>query len=696
MNESTEQPGGLPGSLYAAFAVILLALVLVAALAGGESEPTPSPAAITPEEAEELPEARVDPIPFDGRSPRQLESEEERVLVELARPALAERTDVAELNADEQREYVASLEDEVASLTSALEARGLVLRDVVTFERAWHGFAATAKAADLPRLATLGVRTRPVRRFYPALSEPVPVRRAPEPRTPAEDAPSVALLAGGVPGTTRGFDAVERDDDPSPGKDPRNPRRTEASGRALGTLLTSRGVRVVPIRVSALRAGTGLSGVEEFARTDELLDGLEHAVDPDGDGATTDAVPVALVGVSAPYAGFQDAPEAAAITGAGRLGTLVVGPAGHEGRAAGAYGTLGSPGAAATVAVGALSSDTAVPRAELAIDDVKIPAALLGGAPPRRVLPTSAPVDSSDPAVLGRPGGTPLAGRLAIVRAAANPGAQAAGAAAAGAGAVLLADPRPGHTLPAIPIGRLGVPVLGVTGGAAESMLAAKPGTRVRVEAAEPSSRREGESFGGGGLSPFSSRGPAYGGGRKPDVARAGSAITGGALVSGTAIAAALVAADAARVEARDVPARRRALLAAGGARGPAAGAPRGKLRQARVPLGRLAVTRAESTGVRFTLGTFDRGDPTGAGATRIVPAVRLELTLERSPGGAVVRRLTPPGGERGLLPGEYAFTLPRAVVRSLERGAYRFRARALAPRQRRETVAVSAPFDVP
>ena len=99
--------------------------------------------------------------------------------------------------------------------------------------------------------------------------------------------------------------------------------------------------------MSALRPAPGLAGVEEFARTDELLDGLEHAVDPDGDGNPADRAAVALVGVSAPYAGFGDAPEAEAVDGAVRLGTEVVAPAGQEGRAAGAYGTLGSPGAAA-------------------------------------------------------------------------------------------------------------------------------------------------------------------------------------------------------------------------------------------------------------------------------------------------------------------------------------------------------------
>ena len=96
---------------------------------------------------------------------------------------------------------------------------------------------------------------------------------------------------------------------------------------------------------------------------------------------------------------------------------------------------------------------------------------------------------------------------------------------------------------------------------------------------------------------------------------------------------------------------------------------------------------------VRFTLGTFVRGRPTAGRGTRIVPAQRLALTLEGKDG--VVRELTPSGGERGLLPGEYAYTLPRSVLSGLEPGRYRFRARAHAPRQKRASVRLSPAFSV-
>jgi hypothetical protein len=76
---------------------------------------------------------------------------------------------------------------------------------------------------------------------------------------------------------------------------------------------------------------------------------------------------------------------------------------------------------------------------------------------------------------------------------------------------------------------------------------------------------------------------------------------------------------------------------------------------------------------------------------THIVLADRLELEL--LDGDRVVRRLTPPGGARELLPAEYGYTLEESVRRKLTKGSYRFRATARAPRQRKATVALSPAF---
>src|SRR5205807_997586 len=86
-------------------------------------------------------------------------------------------------------------------------------------------------------------------------------------------------------------------------------------------------------------------------------------------GDASDAAPIALVGVSSPYAGFDDSPEATAVRAAAGLGTLVVAPAGNEGRGAGAFGTIGSPAAAPdALAAGATGGrGPAPPRVEMGI-----------------------------------------------------------------------------------------------------------------------------------------------------------------------------------------------------------------------------------------------------------------------------------------------------------------------------------------
>src|SRR4051794_41627625 len=80
--------------------------------------------------------------PLDGRSPSEPAGRERRVLVELPRPALGERGDLEQMSAQQQRDYVASLRREARALRSALAARGVALRDVVSFGRTWDGFAA--------------------------------------------------------------------------------------------------------------------------------------------------------------------------------------------------------------------------------------------------------------------------------------------------------------------------------------------------------------------------------------------------------------------------------------------------------------------------------------------------------------------------------------------------------------------------
>ncbi len=685
---------GLPLALIAG-------LVGVTVLAAGGEVPLPG----------EPDPAVADLVPYDGRSPREPAADEQRVIVRLPRPALGELE--TRPSAARQRAYVASLEEEAASLRSALQARGVELRDVVGFQRVLNGFAATVDVEDLADLSSLGVRAQPVRRTFPAVSEPVPVAGRP-PRRPPVTGERVALLAAGVrgPGLDPGYDAVDGDRDASP-----RPalRRREASGTALAGVLAGAGARVVPVRVASLRPGA--AGVEEAGTSDALIAGLEWVVDPDRDGATGDALPVAVAGVHAPYAGFTDAPEARAARAAAGLGTLLVAPAGHEG----AGGTVGSPGAArAALTVGALQARGAVPRTDLTVGTTEAPgAAVLAGTPPRG-LRTAGPVEADDPEAYLRPGAPRLQNRAAVVRAGANPSAQVAAAAAAGARLVVLADPGPGP-LPAPAAGRAPVAVVGLTGESARAVLELEPGVPVRAGRVRP-----GDGGAVRAMSPFSSRGPALGGSRKPDLAAAGAARTStdgrrGAVVGGTGVAAALAGAHAARLAAArpdatpaelagalraaaaplDAPAQ---AAGTGTVRPPALRTTGSALRVAPapamalpapgpVPVGPLALTREDGrvTGVRFTVGAFTRGDAR-RGGTRLRAAGRLELVLV-APGGKVVRRLTPPGGARDLLPAEYAYTLPADARDALPDGPLRFRAVARGPRGGAATRRTSPPF---
>jgi hypothetical protein len=603
-------------------------------------------------------------VPYDGRSPALAPQREERVLVELPRPALGASAHRVKASGRRQRAYVRSLRAESAALISALRARDVRLHDVVTFERCWHGFAATIREHDLSQLQSLGVRVRANRRFFPAFSAPVPAQG---PATPAPTGPRVTLLAGGVSGASPGgYDAVERDDRPLPGTDVREPQRREVGGEPLAAALRSLGANVRVIRISGLLDG------EEYARTDTLLAGLEHAVDPDGDGDTSDHDGVALVGVSAPYAGFADAPEAVAVRAVKRIGTRLVAPAGEEGRAAGPYGTMGSPGASTgALAVAPLSSPAAVARSALRVGNTTVTGAVvLAGTPPTGGLTTARPPDANTTAAL-LVASDELTDKLAIVQAGDNPGARAAAAAGAGAAAVVLAEPRDGRPLPTLPAGRVNVPVLGVTGAAARAILALAPGTTAEatgLAAPKP-------PFTTGTLSRFASVGPAYDGTPKPDLSRPGSIIAAGELISGAAVAAARVAVDAARgLDVTPQPDTAE----------PPAGEPPS------VPVTGLAVDQAKrATSVQFTVGRFERGDD----GTAVLPAARLELTLTKADSEGVLERLTPPGGERGVLPGAYAFTVPRPVIKALGKGDYVFRITARAPRQATPTTAVSPPF---
>jgi hypothetical protein len=535
-------------------------------------------------------------LPFDGRSPVAPQGARVRVLVELRRPSLAEQVASQPYGPGRQRSYVSSLHDEVNALQSALRAKGVELRRPVLYGRVWNGFAATVDARDLPELRALGLRAEPVRRFYGAVVSGPSGATGPEAESRKQKAaggagaPEVALLDSGVDSRSSGgrvrsgYDAVGGDEDPRPAG------ARERHGTTLARLLVDQlgaDGRVLSIRVAGLQPDQQTGGRLEFGTTDQVLQGLERAVDPNGDGDTSDHVAVALVGVNSPYAGFSQSPEATGAAAARSLGTLVVAPAGNEGGGRAPFGTVGSPAAAPGVlAVGALEGGgaPALPSVKLGLATGEgralLRGTLLGG---RAGRPLRAPVSAlsgpsqADPRQRGRAlGGSPLdyfgvdatprARRHVVVVAARGASgsapslaARAAAASEAGASALVVCEPDAGRSLSALPDGSSDMPVIGLRGKAARRALDLTPrdGGLAFVSAPEMRTtsgpRRPAQS---------SSRGPTYALASKPDIAAPGTAILrSGAptlrngtapdeVVAGTSVASARVAAAAARLHA--------------------------------------------------------------------------------------------------------------------------------------------------
>ena len=150
-----------------------------------------------------------------------------------------------------------------------------------------------------------------------------------------------------------GIDLVDHRDTAGVRSDPQDPAQLERHGTELAGILAGAGgpadlhgvapaATILPIRVAGWQPDA--NGRElVYGRSDQLIAGLDRAVDPNGDGDAHDAVRVALVGVVEPYAAFTDGPEAQAVQGALDLNTLVVTPAGNDGGAGPAFGSVAGP-----------------------------------------------------------------------------------------------------------------------------------------------------------------------------------------------------------------------------------------------------------------------------------------------------------------------------------------------------------------
>src|SRR5439155_9927599 len=276
---------------------------------------------------------------------------------------------------------------------------------------------------------------------------------------------------------------------------PHDTRQVEAHGTETAGILVGAGgpsgltgvapgATVLPLRVAGWQRGAR-GDWQIYGRTDQIIAGLERAVDPNGDGDAHDAARLALVDLAEPFAAFADDPLARAAGGAARPDTLVIAPAGNDGPAGPAFGSISGPaGASSVVAVGAADLR---PKAEGVRRGVRsgltvllarvVPLAGTGG---RRSLSSElvAPRHLFD-----RAGFSSVAGRAALLDAGAAPRAAAEAAAAAGATALLFAG-----GIPAGALGldeKVGVPALAIPVQAAAPLRAALArGERAEVDLA--------------------------------------------------------------------------------------------------------------------------------------------------------------------------------------------------------------------
>jgi subtilisin family serine protease len=527
----------------------------------------------------------------------------QRVIVVLKAPALADRLGNAGglATGEDERRWTQTALAAQKLLIARLRIEGVVVQPEFSYTHTINGFSAAFDARGIALLerAPEVAGIYPVRAAYPAtvssqLLSDAQFGERPGISLSGRDGRGVtiALLDTGVDRAqpflrgrvAQGIDIVGGDPDASAAPPPDAPAELEAHGTELAGLVVGSGgpaalagvapgATLLPIRVAGWQRDASAQWAV-YGRTDQLLAGIERAVDPNDDGDAHDAARVALVGVAEPFAGFADGPLALAAAGAMRLDTLVVAPSGNDGPAGPGFGSVSGPGGApAALTVGALDlrprfgEVRVVLRAGLHVE-------FDGTRPLASAVTPAAPIDAPlgaprahTTARAGYSGPVPLldffdargvslvAGRAALLRAGADPNGTVANAAQAGAVAAIFY----GADLPAggISLDQAGpIPAVSIPEPLAERLLGqVRRGIPTELSLGHV---RTMSNAGEGHVAPFSSSGLAFDGGVKPDVVAPGVALEtaqpgtnadGSArygTVNGTSVAAALVAGAAA------------------------------------------------------------------------------------------------------------------------------------------------------
>ena len=514
----------------------------------------------------------------------------------------------------------------------------------------------------------------PVRVAYPATIDEVPATAGTTAAVPGVSLPgydgagiTVALLDTGVDlgqpylggRVEPGIDIVGGTGNAAAQPNPQNKHQLELHGTELAGVLTGSGgpdglhgvapgATVFPIRVAGWQpTASGRQAV--YARSDQIIAGLERAVDPNGDGDTHDAVQIALLGVAEPFASFADGPEAQAIAGAQALDVLVVAPAGNDGRAGPLYGSIAGPGGSP----GAVTVGATDPRTEVAVARVVIRQGLAVMADaPLPLLGTTSPSNAAE-LQLALPGGAgALRGKAALVAAGGNPKAAVAAAEADGARAVLIY----GRALPPGSLADGGVPVIGLPAATARTVVADLRKRYVLAVAIGKATTEPNATA--GSVAAFSSRGLTFGGGLAPQLTAPGVGIETSnpgaeadgepafAEVTGTSVSAAAAAGAAALLaQARPgLTATDLASLLTGSAR--PSGGP--------VDTGAAAVGEVTASATSLTFGPWNgpRWHHTTTVVIHDVSSRRLALTISPSSRLVSVKPqslVLPPGGQATL-----------------------------------------------